>query len=487
MHKLKTSAFITNTRLFCFICLSVFLSIIIIIAVSLKTFERDFIETTTSELEHISAGITSTLAAWGNVLKGSTQLIAERPDVIAALKKQDIDVMNKLANSFYDMLDISGAIFTDANGIVLASSDPAIQVGADYSGLEAVDNALHHINSMCYGPIGSLRYSEIYACPIKNRNGAIIGTIILTYNLTGDSFVQLIHGYGIDCTIFSKNERVASTIPNDIGTKINNAEIENTVLAKGQVFVGRVQVKNIDFYSVYSPLKNEDGTVVGMFFVAREVKAIKMVTASILRIIIPFCIIISIGLITAITYWLGINHRKLKLETAMLEKQVNWDPLTNANTRVFGITELEHFFSNFRRGFKSPAIILFDVDNFKSINDTYGHEAGDQVLKNIVSTIMANCRTSDKIIRWGGDEFIGIFEGMQVDDCRMFTQKLLQAVSEAPMMLQEHEVHVTISIGFSYFLEEDSTYKTVLSRADKALYQAKKHGKNTAAFEDSCN
>ena len=107
---------------------------------------------------------------------------------------------------------------------------------------------------------------------------------------------------------------------------------------------------------------------------------------------------------------------------------------------------------------------------------------GDKVLQAVVDCAYQNSRVSDKIIRWGGDEFIGIFDGMKLDYCHSFAKKMLEAVRNIEIVTETSKVHVTVSIGFSYFKNADLSYKEVIDRADLALYDSKHKGKNAMSI-----
>lgn len=167
--------------------------------------------------------------------------------------------------------------------------------------------------------------------------------------------------------------------------------------------------------------------------------------------------------------------RKEKLE---LEKANNIDTLTSAFTRKCGKKELMKSYDVFKNEGINTAIMMVDIDNFKSINDTFGHDTGDIVLKEVVNTINKNIRSSDKLIRWGGDEFVGICYDLNTENVFAFGQKLLSEVSSMRVLSDNSEIKTTISIGFSSFDEKDKTIDDVLKRADIAMYKAKEEGRN---------
>ena len=121
---------------------------------------------------------------------------------------------------------------------------------------------------------------------------------------------------------------------------------------------------------------------------------------------------------------------------------------------------------------------MFDIDNFKDVNDKYGHEIGDLVLVEVVRSINHTIRTSDQFIRWGGDEFVGIFPDLKEEEVLSVGVKLLDAISSLEIPVENEVISVTISVGFSFFKDSDSDYNDVLKRVDDAMYKSKLQGKN---------
>ncbi|MDO9207343.1 MAG: diguanylate cyclase [Sulfuricurvum sp.] len=120
------------------------------------------------------------------------------------------------------------------------------------------------------------------------------------------------------------------------------------------------------------------------------------------------------------------------------------------------------------------SMILIDIDHFKLVNDTYGHDIGDEVLKHLVKTVQGNIRKIDIFARWGGEEFLILCPGTDLKHTRRLAEKLRLAVDLASFP----EIgHVTISLGVSRF-EKDDTFSELFKRADQGLYYAKEHGRN---------
>ena len=175
------------------------------------------------------------------------------------------------------------------------------------------------------------------------------------------------------------------------------------------------------------------------------------------------------------------EQQKYLTKLDILREQLEYDTLTQACSRSYGIKLLENSLNDFAFYDTKNLIAIFDIDYFKSINDTYGHDTGDFVLKEIVNVIKNNIRHEDFIIRWGGDEFIVIFS--QVYDINKCLQKLNRCINEYDFMDQNgNKIDVAISIGAGFFKKTDASIHDLLRRIDKNLYKAKKT-RNTFYFE----
>jgi len=205
-----------------------------------------------------------------------------------------------------------------------------------------------------------------------------------------------------------------------------------------------------------------------------QVKSKNVTQKLTIGLVIAFIVIliISFTIIRTIDRWFFKHSKKL------MESEINQDSLTKAASRRSGTNDLAHFFKKFKKDRNSPAIMLIDVDKFKEINDTYGHVVGDQLLVEVVKTIFQVVRSTDRIIRWGGDEFIGVFYGLKKENAEVFSKKLLSDIASLEIKAEDEIVKATVSIGLSYFNEKDSDYLEALKRADEAMYTSKREGRN---------
>ena len=185
--------------------------------------------------------------------------------------------------------------------------------------------------------------------------------------------------------------------------------------------------------------------------------------------------------------------QKLKEQISSLEKHVRdlegdliHDHLTSLKTRAFFEEETATYlhsvikFSDGKRknwfGFKNLAILFIDIDHFKKINDTYGHDVGDEVLKKVSQTIDSCVRQGDTVARWGGEEIVVSLLGASEIDAKNKAEEIRTNIQN--LVFDEYpELKVTVSIGISSYYN-DVTLQNLISYADKALYKAKEEGRN---------
>ena len=125
-------------------------------------------------------------------------------------------------------------------------------------------------------------------------------------------------------------------------------------------------------------------------------------------------------------------------------------------------------------------MMMLDIDHFKRINDTYGHEAGDTVLAGFAALVRQNIKKTDPFVRWGGEEFIIICDGTTLPEAAAIAERLRGCVAESDILEQQR---VTCSIGVASWHGAHDTERTLMARLDTALYQAKNTGRNRVVME----
>jgi diguanylate cyclase (GGDEF)-like protein/PAS domain S-box-containing protein len=162
--------------------------------------------------------------------------------------------------------------------------------------------------------------------------------------------------------------------------------------------------------------------------------------------------------------------------------QANYDALTGLPNRRLFHDRLEQDLKKAHRAGLSVALLFIDLDRFKNINDTLGHEAGDRVLKEVAERLLGCLRASDTVGRLGGDEFVVLLEELpQPLHVAAVAQKILAAVAK-PYMLEAQEFHLTASIGISTYPADSDNMQSLLKNADIAMYRAKEQGKNNYQY-----
>jgi len=165
----------------------------------------------------------------------------------------------------------------------------------------------------------------------------------------------------------------------------------------------------------------------------------------------------------------------------LLQNFATVDQLTGALIKREGSYLLEHHLQIFFRYSTPFSIIICDIDFFKSVNDTYGHLAGDTVLKHIAEIIRKNIRSCDLLVRFGGEEFLLILPNARAVEALRIAEKLRVMIEKEIFFISNKEINITMSFGVSTPKKSDSI-EALIERADKALYIAKSRGRNRVEY-----
>lgn len=164
------------------------------------------------------------------------------------------------------------------------------------------------------------------------------------------------------------------------------------------------------------------------------------------------------------------------------ENQALHDQLTNLPNRRHINEQLKHEYQRTVRSKESFSVLLADVDRFKQINDQYGHDAGDQVLRSLSERFKQSIRKQDLVARWGGEEFLFLLPSTQAHNAEEVANKIRESVAAQPIWQNQRPVNVTISIGVAEITSDDSIDQAI-NLADKRLYIAKQEGRNMVVSE----
>lgn len=323
---------------------------------------------------------------------------------------------------------------------------------------------------------------------------------------------------GLDVTIFRGDTRFLTTI-HDLygnrlsGTKAPDQVVEDVLLGGDAHFYTHTTINDSNFFSYYTPLTDKDGQIVGMLFIGKpdaDVRAsldtafIHMAITNILFLILSICCTwlfarsisnnlhslrsflskVSTGNLNTVldrkilhrNDELGeIAHSALFMQQS-LRKLVERDSLTGLYNRRCGDTMLRQTMEEASAAGKPFSVSIGDIDFFKKINDTYGHECGDLVLKNIAELL--NCHMDHKgfAARWGGEEFLLVFKNSGEDTALKYLEKLMNDVRSLVTEYDGRTVRVTMTFGLASGMDRD--LNQLLRLADSRLYEGKAAGRN---------
>lgn len=176
------------------------------------------------------------------------------------------------------------------------------------------------------------------------------------------------------------------------------------------------------------------------------------------------------------------NITQMKKMEKELKHLSSYDPLTGVYNRRVLIEKLSEDIQRINRYKHSLSLFMIDIDYFKSVNDTYGHTIGDQVLKYIAKSIKACLRDTDYCARYGGEEFIVVLTNTPLEKGMEVAERLRTNIANKPIEIQECTIHTTISIGVAHYKDKDCSLDKLIERADKAMYRAKELGRNLVSI-----
>lgn len=355
------------------------------------------------------------------------------------------------------------------------------------------------------------------------------------YKLTGENAYELYKGEhhitsdyslidrvkedtGLDITLFYQDTRILTTIYSSSDTRIIGSGapsvVINDVLNKGEAhFYTKTIINGSDYFSYYMPLYNSDGSIVGMLFVGKPSQKVdESIQHSIYPLIVAdilVMLIISAG-ISAYTKNFSATLLKIhgflsdvstgnlsaRLDSSVLNRNdelgdigrsalsmqrslrhmVEQDTLTELFNRRSADRKLHQILEKASKQKLPFSLAIGDIDFFKQVNDTYGHECGDIVLKQVADILRGHMNSLGFAARWGGEEFLLIFDHMNVHEAHESLKELLENIRNLEVAYNGETIHVTMTFGMA---DGDTTnIKQLLKTADNRLYQGKAGGRN---------
>lgn len=331
-------------------------------------------------------------------------------------------------------------------------------------------------------------------------------------------FDQFKEDTGLDITLFYQDTRILTTLYNAQGDRIVGSGAPDVVIrdvlntGEDHFYINTL-INGKTYFSYYSPVRNQDGSIVGMLFIGKSSAA---VSQSIQRYVYPltWLIIGFVALVAVCIYFYTrrfvavllhihsflsevasgnlnatLDHSVTKRSDELgdigrcalsmqrsLRTMIEQDALTELYNRRSGEKKLRQIFEEAQSSRHSFALAIGDIDFFKKINDTYGHECGDAVLKNVSALLKQHMWRRGFAARWGGEEFLLVFENVDLAEARKQLELLMDKIHELDTLYEGQ--HVKINMTFGLVCESDKDVHTLLKEADEKLYIGKTNGRN---------
>ncbi|WP_026842584.1 GGDEF domain-containing protein [Citrifermentans bremense] len=243
---------------------------------------------------------------------------------------------------------------------------------------------------------------------------------------------------------------------------------------------------NVDVVETYIPIW-DNGQVIGSFEIYIDVTKYREDTSNTAVLALGALAGILVVVFGISFFLIRRGTREIKEIQEVLRKQSITDALTGTfNKRQIELLACREFARTSRRKGKGLSdanlgFIMIDIDRFKEINDNYGHLAGDVMLQQFAARIMRSLRSYDSIGRFGGEEFLVMLPGSNLEQTRVVGQKIWALLREEPYLFEEREITLTASLGTAAVKDDDTDLIKVLKRADERLYAAKSAGRDRVA------
>lgn len=356
------------------------------------------------------------------------------------------------------------------------------------------------------------------------------------YSLQGDGAYQFVKGdsiitsdysvmdrfreeTGIEFTIFYEDTRILTTILDEqgqriVGTGANERVFQDVFTGNAPHFYTNTTINNVSYFAYYMPLRNADGTVIGMAYAG---KPCAQVNRAVKRTIFPIFIISLCSIVIVCIISSSYTHKIITaLQTikvflakiaggnlnASLGQEVlsrndefseigvsalsmqrslrtllEQDTLTGLNNRRYADKKLKENQEKLCTKNIPYVLCIGDIDHFKTVNDTYGHECGDEVLKAVGSILRKEMHGKGCVARWGGEEFLLLYEDSTLDQAKENAEALLTCIRHLTVSYEDTEIHVTMTLGMAQ-ASADISINDLLRKVDSKLYLGKDSGRN---------
>ncbi len=271
--------------------------------ISLVIFDRGLVKNTEDELVHTADGVQYIVTDWQDNIYRYGNILSTGPDVLHAVLDNDTRTANLVGDDKSQKFGLDVLALVNRDGLVIGGY--AVTAGANVSSMPIVQEALRGAEANGFMGIGDISFGILAAAPIRVE-GDVAGCVVVGYDLSDDdegSLVDIVQSnYGVECTVFEGKTRVSTTLGrNMVGVDLSNQVIVNQVLGSGEEYKGANVINGKEYFANYAPLKNSDGSIAGMIFVAKSMEVIEKVKNDTLKAVIPITFVL-VGILILIGY-----------------------------------------------------------------------------------------------------------------------------------------------------------------------------------------
>ena len=351
-------------------------------------------------LETTELGVMDTLGNWGEKSQYATLVLADKTRLATALQNGDFATAEQLLKDQLKTLEIDFLFVTNEQGMVVAEKNGKAS-GTDVSQMLTVAGAMNGNITRAFERTPFSPYGLYVGYPIKS-GGRVVGTVVGGYSLSVPEFTQEVkENFKVECTIFEGNIRVSTSLgANLVGTKLDNQTIVDLVLNRAQTYDGTNTINGIKYMSIYVPLKNNDGSVTGMLFVAKPITAITNATNMMVRTIVPFIVVLAIALVILTTVFLRHLLKPLVGVKDTLEDISSGDADLTKRIELKSQDEIGDVVNGFNKFSGKLQSIIADVKNSKDDLMVAGEDMASaaQDTASSITEIIANIESMHKQI-----------------------------------------------------------------------------------------
>lgn len=291
-----------------------------------------------------------------------------------------------------------------------------------------------------------------------------VGLVVLDTNYEVQLWNSFMENHSGVSSITAKNKSLFGVFP-DLNAEWLQKKLDNVVALRTPIFISWEQRPFLFSFKSYRPITG----IAEKMFQNVTIRPLSHVDGSIKYVCLVIYDVTDVAT----------NKAALSAANRKLHVMSTTDALTGLKNRSSLDRALDMIFQSHRSSPSSEhSLVMVDIDFFKKVNDQYGHQIGDVVLKEVANVLSKNSRKGDFVGRFGGEEFAILLPNCNEDNAFRYCEKLRKQIEDLTISSSKGEIKITMSLGVSQLSEDDLTVATWLSKADDALYQAKEKGRN---------